>query len=217
MGNSLTSNEFLFSFQGRINRARYWYAVFASMISCLVFLFLLAVALGAIFGAGVKSVDLNTFGVFGDSPSLPFRADFNGAGPASPVSLLFYALGAPIFVGALWFLAATTVKRLHDRGKSGWWIVPFFVVPNLLGKIEDGLAVSWLANFLVLVMAVLSFWAFVEMLCVRGTSGPNRFGSDPLAPPAPVDTRPRWDQQSEVEFVPHSAGPSPGAHVKRGA
>ena len=45
MGNSLTSNEFLFGFQGRINRAGYWYAVFASMIACLVFLFLLAGAL----------------------------------------------------------------------------------------------------------------------------------------------------------------------------
>src|ERR1700686_4130760 len=90
MDNSWTRNQFLFSFQGRINRARYWYALFASMISCLVFLILLAVALGAIFGAGVKSVDLNTFGVFNDSPSLPFKANFNGAGPASPVSLLFY-------------------------------------------------------------------------------------------------------------------------------
>lgn len=219
MGNSLTSNEFLFGFQGRINRARYWYAVFACMISCLVFLILLAAALGAIFGAGVKSVDLNTFGVFGDSPSLPFKADFSGAGPASPVSLLFYALGTPIFVVDLWFLAATTVKRLHDRDKSGWWIVPFFVVPNLLGKIGDRLADSWLANFLVLVMVVLGVWAFVEMLCLRGTKGPNRFGPDPLAPAAPLaaaETRQRWDQQSEVEFVPHSAGPPAGPHVMRG-
>ena len=212
MGNSLTSNEFLFGFQGRINRARYWYAVFASMIACLVFLFLLAGALGAIFGTGVKSVDLNTFGLFGDSPSLPFKANFNGAGPGSPVSLLFYALGTPIFVGGLWFLAATTVKRLHDRGKSGWWIVPFIVVPNLLGKIGDGLAVSWLAIFLALVMVVLSCWAFVEMLCLRGSKGPNRFGADPLAPAAPIaptETRPPWDQQSEIEFVPHRAGPPP--------
>ena len=220
MGNSLTSNEFLFGFQGRINRARYWYAVFASMISCLVFLMLLAASLGAIFGAGVKSVDLNTFGVFNYSPSLPFKADFNGAGPASPVSLLFYALGTPIFVVGMWFLAATTVKRLHDRDKSGWWIVPFFIAPNLFSKIGDRLGDSWPASFLALAMVVLGVWAFVEMLCLRGTGGPNRFGPDPLAPAAllaPVATRPRGDQQSEVEFVPHSAGPSPGEHVKRGA
>jgi len=32
---------------------------------------------------------------------------------------LFYAMGAPIFVVGMWFLTAATVKRLHDRNKSG--------------------------------------------------------------------------------------------------
>ena len=54
----------------------------------------------------------------------------------------------------------------------------------------------------------LSVWGFIEMFCLRGTQGPNRFGPDPLAP---VDTRPGWDQQSELEFVSHRAGPTPGA------
>jgi hypothetical protein len=31
---------------------------------------------------------------------------------------------------------------------------------------------------------------------------------------APADPRPRWDQK--LEFIPHSAGPSAGEHVKRG-
>jgi hypothetical protein len=31
-----------------------------------------------------------------------------------------------------------------------------------------------------------------------------------------ADTRPRWDQQREIEMVPHKAGPPPGPHVKRG-
>ena len=37
MDHTYTSNEFLFSFKGRINRAKYWYAAFASGISCLFF------------------------------------------------------------------------------------------------------------------------------------------------------------------------------------
>jgi uncharacterized membrane protein YhaH (DUF805 family) len=117
----------------------------------------------------------------------------------------------------MWFLAATTVKRLHDRNKSGWWIVPFFLAPNLLGEVGGWLGDSYPVNFLMLVLGVLSFWGFVEMLCLRGTKGPNRFGPDPLGTvvrsPRAV---PNWDQLRELEFVPHSAGPSPGEHVKRG-
>ncbi len=67
------------------------------------------------------------------------------------------------------------------------------------------------------VMIALSLWGFVEMLCLRGTTGPNRFGPDPQAP---VNRGPRaapnWDQLRELEFVRRGAGPPPGEHVKRG-
>ena len=52
------------------------------------------------------------------------------------------------------------------------------------------------------------------MYWLKGTHGPNRFGPDPLAP---HDTRPGWDQQSEIEMTPHKAGPPTMGYVKRGA
>jgi uncharacterized membrane protein YhaH (DUF805 family) len=214
---SWTSNEFLFSFEGRINRARYWYALYASMINGLFFLAIWAFVLGAIFGVSVTSVHLDIYDVFNNPPSLPFRVDFSSGGHTWLVSVLFYAGGTPIFIAAIRILAATTLKRLHDRNKSGWWIVPFFLAPNLLHKAGDWLGDSYLAGFVMLFMLALSLWGFVEMLCLRGTRGPNRFGPDPLGTvirsPRAV---PNWDQLRELEFVPHSAGPSPGEHVKRG-
>ena len=56
-------------------------------------------------------------------------------------------------------------------------------------------------------------WGFVEMYCREGATATNRFGADPLAP---IDTRPAWDQQSEIEMVPPKAGPPPVWHVKAG-
>jgi len=39
-----------------------------------------------------------------------------------------------------------------------------------------------------MVLHVISFaisvWAFVELGCLRGTVGPNRYGPDPLSTPA---------------------------------
>ena len=92
-------------------------------------------------------------------------------------------------------------------------MVPFFVAPGLYNQFADRLGDSYAAALLGLIVGVLALRDFVEMPCLKGTDRSNRFGPDPLAP---RDTGPHWDQQSELEFVPHSAGRSPGAHVKRG-
>ena len=91
MDNNSTSDEFLFSFEGRINRAKYWYALYAGVIVCLVRLVFLVFALNAIFGTSVKSVHLNIYDIFNDPRSFPLRVSFGGIGLAWLVSLLFYA------------------------------------------------------------------------------------------------------------------------------
>ncbi len=117
-----------------------------------------------------------------------------------------------------WPYAAVSIKRLHDRNKSGWWMIPFIVATGLYSEFGDRLAGFQVKPFVGLVSFVLFIWSLVEMYFLTGTRGPNRFGPDPLAPVTPMaprDTGPGWDQLSELEFVPHSAGPSPGPHVNR--
>jgi len=212
----LTDNRFLFGFNGRINRVKYWYALFASLAFGLVVMSVLALAIAAIFGAGLKSVDVRFFDMFGIPPSLPFGVRFGDTvapSTAAVASLLFYAAGMPIFIVSLWLLTATSIKRLHDRDKRGWWIVLFFIIPAFLGNFVEKLDEFYAADLLALTSVVLNLWGVVELVALKGTAGPNRFGSDPLAP---IDPRPHWDQQGELEFVPHNAGPPAGAHVMRG-
>ena len=84
-------------------------------------------------------------------------------------------------------------------------MIPFFVVPPLFDRFDDLLGDSWAVFLLGLAFNVLWLWGLIEMLFLRGTCGPNRFGPDQLTP---RDTRPGWDQQSEIEFVPQSTGPT---------
>ena len=70
---------------------------------------------------------------------------------------------------------------------------------------------------LAIAASALCLWGFIEMYCLKGSRKTNRFGADPLTPPPPHDTRPHWDQQSEIEMVPHKAGPPPAWRVKREA
>jgi uncharacterized membrane protein YhaH (DUF805 family) len=49
---------------------------------------------------------------------------------------------------------AVTVRRLHDTGKSGFWI------------------------FIALIPLIGSIWLLV-LLCTEGTAGENKYGPDP--------------------------------------
>src|SRR5262249_37311008 len=78
---------------------------------------------------------------------------------------------------------AIGIKRLHDRNKPAWWILLFYVAPPAmqafasLGELDSSAAV-----WLMLLSGAISIWAIIELGCLAGTRGPNRFGADPLAP-----------------------------------
>jgi uncharacterized membrane protein YhaH (DUF805 family) len=71
-------------------------------------------------------------------------------GPVASIVILIFA------VVATWISIAVAVKRYHDRNKSGWWVLIVFV------PVIGGL------------------WYLIECGFLRGTSGPNNYGPDPL-------------------------------------
>ena len=109
----------LFQFDGRINRAKFWFGVV-----------ILYAALWILIGVAVATESSALIGV---------------------TSLLW--------VAAIWPGLAISIKRWHDRNKSGWWVL-IAVIP-LIGPI----------------------WALIETGFLAGTEGPNQYGPDPLAPP----------------------------------
>ncbi|MCK1517577.1 DUF805 domain-containing protein [Bradyrhizobium sp. 190] len=198
---------YLFRFDGRINRAKLWLAGLV-MLGGLTVLGAVIVAIQSLFG-GPTSFSLGAKDIFKLVDSDVYRT----LKPADLPRLVTKLLGISLL---LWVYFATSMKRLHDRDKSGWWMVPFFVVPGLYNQFDDRLPDSYFMMLPALIVFALYVWGFIEMYCLRGSRKTNRFGTDPLAPKAPRDTRPPWDQQSEIEMVPHKAGPPPVWRVKPG-
>jgi uncharacterized membrane protein YhaH (DUF805 family) len=200
---------YLFRFDGRINRARCWLAGLI-IISWIIFLSLVLFGVAHLFGATMpKTVNFGPNLIFNILDPKAWRS----LSSANFTALFIQTVGTPLF---LWVYVATSVKRLHDRNKSAWWLLLFFVLPGLYsqfgGRLGDWLG-DWATMLFSLSAFVFSVWSFVEMYCLRGTKGTNRFGTDPLAP---IDTRPAWDQQSEIEMVPLKASPPPVWRVKPG-
>ena len=73
-----------------------------------------------------------------------------------PAALIFYVsdiAGYIAYVAAYLIALATSVKRWHDRDKSGWWVL-INIIP-IIGLI----------------------WALIEQGLMAGTPGHNRFGN----------------------------------------
>jgi uncharacterized membrane protein YhaH (DUF805 family) len=62
-----------------------------------------------------------------------------------------------LFASVTWMSLAVSVKRWHDRDKSGWWV------------------------FIALIPIVGLLWAIIETGFLKGVSGRNEYGPDPLA------------------------------------
>ena len=100
----------------------------------------------------------------------------------------------------LWPMLAGTVKRLHDRNRSGIWAVAYWVLAILpwmtIGvfmaavgmhgtKGGSGIGLGMVAFAMLALFVVGGIWMLVELGFLRGTVGPNRFGPDPLNPAMP--------------------------------
>jgi uncharacterized membrane protein YhaH (DUF805 family) len=75
-------------------------------------------------------------------------------------------------------LASSGVRRLHDRGKTGYWLLLYYLPPSMMSKnagVDTVGLVFWL-----LILGIL-IWAIVDPGVLRGDTGSNDFGFNPLA------------------------------------
>jgi uncharacterized membrane protein YhaH (DUF805 family) len=152
-----------FGFSGRIGRKTFWLGYVVPLILASVVANVLDLALGLV---PAQMAD-----------AMP--ADESQVGPIS----------ALVSVLSLWPSLAGSIKRLHDRDRSGWWIGGFYLTGAVAGIVAFmGIATAPAQAQVALLMVVAAgavvlgygVWLIVETGFLRGTAGPNRYGPDPL-------------------------------------
>lgn len=97
----------------------------------------------------------------------------------------FAGYAAVAMIAAIWLVnGAAFVRRFHDRNRTGWWllfaILTFFLALYFEGLDKaKGIGPTGVVLFQLAVILV-NLWLIVELYVLKGTAGPNRFGSDPL-------------------------------------
>lgn len=83
-----------------------------------------------------------------------------------------------IYPPLLFFATCVLSKRLHDRGRSGWWAALILL----------SLVAIWPTpkHFLDFLFAVVVVWTIIELGAMPGEQGANRYGPNPLKPPVAV-------------------------------
>lgn len=136
----------LFSFAGRIGRGKFWLGLLAQvllMIAGYALIYAL-VPIDQMFIVGPDGQPvLNELG----QPQMNY---------SNPALMPMWIITGIMSALGLWWALAVAVKRCHDRGKSGWWVLLAFV--PIIGFI----------------------WWLVDLGILEGEEGPNRWGPNPV-------------------------------------
>lgn len=85
---------------------------------------------------------------------------------------LHWLTGWVVYPALLFSGACVLSKRLHDRGRSGWWALLILVAFIAVWPQPE--------HFLDFMFCLVIAWAVVELGVMGGEQGANRYGSNPL-------------------------------------
>ena len=138
--------DYLFSFGGRIGRGGWWLGILAAAILSIAAQLLIYAIMGSPIGM-----------VHADGTPIPL-GDPMGAGDSMKINWAVYGATLLASIPAIWISVATSISRLHDRGKSGWWYLLMFVLSFVI---------------------IGGIWMLIECGILEGQQGPNKYGPDP--------------------------------------
>jgi uncharacterized membrane protein YhaH (DUF805 family) len=84
---------------------------------------------------------------------------------------LHWLTGWFVYPALLFCGACVLSKRLHDRGRSGWWAAVILVALAAVWPYPNG--------FFDFLCSLVIIWAVVELGVMTGEQGANRFGPNP--------------------------------------
>jgi len=176
--------SYLFSFSGRINRAKIWLFIPIAIVWWLAIVAIAAFGLHwSHYVEAMRAFKATVPHAF--HPPFPHPDAISGPGWGVVAAIVVLALAY------VWAKLAIFVKRLHDRNKSAWWLIPYWLLPLALhAYVRVSEHSMFLRHYAAMgmpqkiafgVALLIGLWVFVELYFFRGTKGENRFGPDPLA------------------------------------
>jgi uncharacterized membrane protein YhaH (DUF805 family) len=167
--------------EGRIARKTFWLGVLGLIIASIIVGFVILPIIGLGLMPDLSGLD--------PSDMEAFNAAVAGTMQRSAIgSLVLLAIFA-------WPTIALSLKRRHDRNSRGYDVYAFYALQFILVLLQvtglgmstmvvEGVAIpmpSGLYTAVSAIMGILAIYLLVVLGFLKGTTGPNDFGPDPLA------------------------------------
>ncbi|MEX0627294.1 MAG: DUF805 domain-containing protein [Cucumibacter sp.] len=169
-------------FDGRLNRQRFWLGVIGLIVASIV----VSMILGSIFGVQMFNFAMVALQPDADPAAMALMATnmMKTSGWVSLVALIILAYPGM----ALW------MKRAHDRDSNGQLVYVFYgllalsyVLQGLgltVGTMDIGgvsyPSINTIGWILSVASGLLGLYLLITLGFLKGTSGPNTYGPDPL-------------------------------------
>ncbi len=158
-------------FSGRSRRQEFWmFALLLFIIWAIAVVAFMMMGFGAMAAAGANPDGTpRVGGMLGMFASMGILA------------VIFGIIWLGLFIPTL----AVQIRRLHDTDRSGFWIWIYWGpailswVLSFAGAANQSAGISMLGGLCSLLTLIGSI-ALIVFWCLPGTSGPNKYGADPL-------------------------------------
>ena len=186
------------NFKGRDRRGQFWpYAAIVMLINMVVSIVALIPGFVGMMNQTLLFAEQNPdkATVYRTPTSVHVQIHDPSGMPPVDVSAMMMPLGLVIIL-VVTLLAAAVTRRLHDRGLAGYWaLIPVIlccagamVFINLFGQLmggdmaePDGAFIGqFLLSFVLILAYQASLLALVVVLALKGKTGPNRYGPEPV-------------------------------------
>ena len=164
------------SFDGRINRAKWWLGFVSLLVLSIVLYFIVGMFVGGSMISGMDPANM-------------------GPDAIASITRSFAIVQAIMLVIIAYPATALMKKRINDRDRPAWLVYVFWA-PTVLSlflsltglgytmtdvggiSMPTPSGVSWIINLAGLAIGI---WALIELGILKGTEGSNQHGPDPLA------------------------------------
>ena len=157
-------------FKGRARRKEYW--------MFLLFYTIISLVLGFVLGIGLVVQNISSISMYNSITTNPFV--FFGIGKGW-VRIVFFVCAAFTLASLLPYFAVT-VRRLHDIGQKGTWLLLLLIQP-IFGLIVlfnmDSVTIAVIFSLINSICNMIILGLYIILGCIDGQKGENQYGPNP--------------------------------------
>ena len=147
-------------FSGRARRKEFW---FFALFNAIIAIVLSMGFIGQMVSFAVQNPDM-------DDPMELIVKLF-----PSPFYILLLIYGLAVFVPTL----AVTVRRLHDIGRSGTWLIIYYGISFILSIFSSIWDVTTFIGIVIFLASIALFVIYIVWMATDSKTGANEWGSNP--------------------------------------